>query len=556
MTPKLIRGWLWALFSVLVLWGCNNVMIAYSAQLLQANYLIYTCCAFVSCAFFLLLAGGKGALVKETLRSVDTWAFGLIMLLGYILTLSLFSYVTSTEGSLLQRISLIFGIVLSWLFLSRAPTKGQIIGAIIVFIGIFMVCQGLPEENKGIIYFLMFLEGLALTGRMFVAEIHRPHQQAINLEKDPRAKARVVGFVMFVMSTFFLVMTALIAVLQTYAPLPVEIDLLPTIDDFTHAPSILAGLFAGVVLLVPLRLIEFSSANTIKTENFLALAALSSISTYFWEWVLQPITGMSLKTFTGQDMLAGGIITIGCLVAAISVAIKSSKKESNWENYLKAHLQNPEQVSDSREILANALEHYDGDTKKAAAALDVPVGVVNAMLADKDKILAFRTSVLKKVARNYRHNIATSDSLTGLTNRAGFMTELKEEINKGQELSILYIDLNKFKPINDTYGHQAGDEALRITAERMISGCKANSTVARLGGDEFAIMLLDTSKDQVKEVQTRMLKAMEADIKLEDGTVVNLSASFGSVTYPEDGTDAEELLELADKAMYQVKQGR
>ena len=116
MDKEVFKAWMFALFSVLVLWGVNNVFISYSSKILHANYLVYTCSAFVSCAFFLLLAGGKGPLVKETLRSIDTWAFGIIMLIAYVISLSLFYYVTATEGSIIQNISLIFGLIVSWLF--------------------------------------------------------------------------------------------------------------------------------------------------------------------------------------------------------------------------------------------------------------------------------------------------------------------------------------------------------------------------------------------------------------------------------------------------------
>ena len=463
---KLYVGWAQAFFSVLVLWGINNVVLGYSSQILNANYLIYTCASFLSCAFCLLIVGGRGPLVKETLRSIDTWAFGFIMLIGYVLTLTLFSYVTSTEGSLLQRISLMFSVLVSWIFLSRTPTKGQLVGVLFVLAGIAVVCAELPEKDRGIIYLLMFLEGLALTGRVFIAEIHRPHKQAMNLDKDPRAKARVVGFVMFIISTFFLFLAALLALLQTYAPLPFESNILPTLNSFVHAPSIIAGLIAGVLLLAPLRVIEFSSANIIKTENFLAIAALSSAATYFWEWLLQPLTGMSLKSFTNTDLVAGIIITLGSLITALSQARKS-KGSNKWEAFIEYASQDLERIDDSREMVACTLEHFAGDVDKTADALGVDKSAVLAVLSDSEKVLAFKADILKEVVRQYRRNVATSDALTGLANRAGFMASLKGAAYEAEVYSVLFIDLNKFKPVNDTYGHDAGDFILKGVAERL-----------------------------------------------------------------------------------------
>lgn len=551
----LIRGWVQAFFSVLVLWGVNNVFIGYSAQILHANYLIYTCSSFVSCAFFLLLIGGKGPLVKETLRSIDTWAFGFIMLIGYILTLSLFSYVSSTEGSLLQRISLLFSIICSWLFLSRRPAKGQLIGVFFVLVGIVFICKDLPEENKGIIYLLMFLEGLALTGRMFVAEIHRPHRQAMAMDKDPKAKARVVGFVMFIISTFFLLMTFLLALLQTSMPLPVSGDILPTLSSFRHPESIFAGLIAGVFLLVPLRMIEFSSANIIKTENFLAIAALSCAATYFWEWLLQPLTGMNLSTIGRSDVIALIIITFGSLIAAVSKIKKKSEKEEEWRDDITFSAQDPEMVSDTREIVANTLEHFEGDIAKTAHTLSVHKKAIEMILADTDKVCSFPVEKLREAARHYRHKVALSDALTGLVNRSGFMSALKQAPHVSDEFSVLFIDLDKFKPVNDTYGHDAGDFVLRGVAERLRMLFPKNAEITRLGGDEFCLLLLDCNRPKAEEKTTFIKDALTTPFIFEDQEIV-IGASVGISVYPEDGSNPEALLKCADGSMYDKKKER
>lgn len=551
---KLFLGWGLAFFSVLVLWGINNVVLGYAAQILHANFLVYTCSAFASSALFLLLIGGRGPLVRETLRSVDTWAFGLIMLLGYVLTLALFSYVTSTEGSLLQRISMLFSIILSWLFLSRKPSVGQLAGLLVVFAGIAMVCSDLPEKNKGIIYVLMFLEGLALTARMFVAEIHRPHQHA-SVSKDPRARARVVGFVMFIISSFFFVILFMVAGIQFLVPGDLNIPILPRLEEFRHAPSIFAGLIAGVFLLAPLRLIEFYSANLIKTENFLAVAALSSVATLFWEWLLQPLTGMSLKSISWADFMALGVITLGALVAALSQVNKTRKDPAKeWGEYLSYQSQNLSAVQDTREMVANTLEHYQGSSRKAAKALEIPESVVHALLRDKDQVLAFKPDLISDVSRLYRQNVAMSDPLTGLPNRSSFMMALRNAENAMDQFAVMFIDLNKFKPVNDTYGHEAGDVILKGIAKRLQSYLPAQTVLTRLGGDEYCILLPDKDRESAKKIIPDVLSVIEQNFDL-DGveTPISVSASIGVSSYPLDAQNAEELLDKADKAMYSAK---
>ena len=427
----------------------------------------------------------------------------------------------------------------------------KLLGAASVFTGIIWICSGVPAEYRVTVYSLVFLFAFIQAARILIAELHKPHTAAATKTQDPKAKCRVVGYVLFVVAILFLSISFVGALVYEYTGETIFAGM-PHLSDFMRAENVLTGLLAGVFLAAPIRLIEFSSAQKIKADNFLAITCLGSFATLFWEWLTSPFTGLSLREFTQADVMAGVLITLGGLIVALSNINKKGSFDA-LQSFLQYAPQELEQVSDSRDIVANALEHYDGDAKKAAKALDIPLEVMNAMLADKEKVLAFKPDVLKKVARNYRHNIALSDALTGLSNRSGFMRSIKEEIGKNRVFTLLYIDLNKFKPINDTYGHQAGDEVLSITAERLVASSKSGSVVARLGGDEFAILLPDVKKAQAEDIQQRLLHHMEEDIALEGGEIVNISASFGAATYPEDGTDPEELLELADKGMYAQK---
>lgn len=543
------NGWVQALFSVLVLWGLNNVMIGYSSQILNANYIVYTCSAFVSCAFFLLLISGKGTLAKETIKSIDTWAYGAVMLLGYVVTLSLFSYVSSTEGSLLQRSSLFFGVFLSWAFLHRTPTKLQIIGVLFVLLGIAFTCLDLPVENRNIIYMLMLLEGLILTARILVAEVHRPNEKA-KKSQDSKAEMRVVGFTMFIISAFFLVTMSLVALLQSLSPNPIENGILPTLESFQHTPSIIAGLFAGVFLLAPLRLVEFSSSSICKTENFVALASLSCASTFFWEWVFSPLTGMSLKGITENDLIAGVIIILGCSLFAISGAKKTAS--DSWDSYLKFSTSDIQSVDDSKQLIIDSLEHFNYDYRKVSEALELPEEVVKLLVDDDFKDLAFKDKVLHSVSRAYRENVATSDSLTGLLNRKAFRYKVNEQILRTQSVTVLFIDLNKFKAINDTHGHEVGDMILKGVSLRLDKVLPAGSLASRLGGDEFCLML--SSSLEVEKTIESLKGVIGQPFYFDDiPNALSVGASIGVAVSPENGTTADDLINHADKTMYQDK---
>lgn len=549
-----VIGWVQAFFSVLILWGVNNVYVAFCARVLEANYIIYSCSAFASCAFILLLVSGRGPLVRETLRSIDTWFFGLALLIGYILTFSLFSLVSATEGSLLQRVSLIFGIIASWIFWTRAPGRQQLFGALLVLGGIGLVLQGVEASQKGLVFLLMFLEGLALTLRMFAAESHRPHQAAMQLQHDPRAKARVVGFVMFVISVLFMGLFLMFALFQSLSPTPTALPIVPQLSDFTDSASIFAGLVGGVFLIAPLRLIEFSATKRIKTENFLAVAGLSSMATLFWEWALSPLTGMSLRSISEQDLLALGLVTVGAVVAAVG-KMRQSEERAPQQKYLEQNPQDVSAVEDTRDLVAHTLEYTEGDVKRAAELLDVPSTVLKQLIDDDSQTLAFKPKVYVEVARRYRKSVASADNLTGLNNRATFMAAVEGAVRRQEKCAVVYLDLNSFKPINDRYEHKAGDEVLREVGRRLDGLNSPQVLAGRLGGDEFALLVLGPLV-RMSQFVAEIKGIIAQPIKLKDSEEVAVSASVGVAQYPKDARTAQALVAAADAAMYSGKTGR
>lgn len=546
-------GWLQALFSVLVLWGISNIFISYSTQILDINKIIFTCTTFSSCSLLLLAYAGRGPLSKETLRSIDTWAYGIIMLINYFVTINLFSLVSATEASLLQRFSVVFSLFTSWIFLMRKPSKGQIIGVVMIFSGILSIATNLPDEKTIQAFGLMFMAGIFQSLRIFVAELHRPHGKAVK-EKDIKSRCRVIGYIMFVITMLFITCTVLFAILQETVSQEYRIDFMVQINDFYHYPSILAGLAMGVFIYAPIRYLEFASSHKIKTENYLTVTALSFFSTLFWEWATSDITGLSLKEFSREDLIAGLIITLGALIMAIS-KIRNSKKDESFAAFLTIDTQNIEKVDDTRDILINTMEHYNSDIEKTAEALHLPKDIVKAVVYDKTHTITLKDNISPKVARFYRKNVAQADSLTGLLNRGTFMKELKAAALEVKTFSLLYIDLNDFKPVNDTYGHKAGDFILQKVADRLKAEYPYMSYITRLGGDEFCLLLLNVNKkDAIKEIK-KVSDTLEMPF-LYDYDTIKIGAAIGLASYPEDSSNPSELLNIADMNMYTDKKDR
>ncbi len=155
-------------------------------------------------------------------------------------------------------------------------------------------------------------------------------------------------------------------------------------------------------------------------------------------------------------------------------------------------------------------------------------------------------------------HLAHYDNLTGLLNRNLLMNRLEQALKRcdryKQRCALVYLDLNQFKPVNETYGHTVGDELLQAVAERIRNHCRNTDSPARIGSDEFLVLLENVDKNTGRKVADKLLKALEAPFELS-GNVVQIGASIGISTYPDTAKNAEELIKQADQALRRAKQG-
>jgi diguanylate cyclase (GGDEF)-like protein len=548
MNKDMIKTWFVALFLITVMWSLGNVSLSYASKILGANAVIYTCSLFLGSALSLLLYAGKGDLGKETLRSADTWGYGLILITGFLVSFGIFMHTTSAEGTLLQRLSIIASSIIGFIFLGKRVGLQQLLGLFLVLIGVVSVAVKTPDEYKGIIYSLIIVFAFLQAGRALLAETHKTHNYA-TLNRTTKDRVRVVGYIMFVVSIIFLGLSFMFSLIE-YSTNSVVSTLVPSLKEFTNPYSIFSGLIVGFIIVGPIRFLEFHVTNKIKAENYLALSAISPFSTLFWEWATSPITHLSLKEFSSSDLLAGIIILIGGLIIAFSKAKKQIVDDVN--EYVYQTYTDIESVEDSKDILQKSLTYCNNDLTKLSKLLNLPVDALKVVL-EKDNI-ALKKDTLKRIERTYRLEISSKDSLTGILNRSGLMQNLEKLITKNKDFTLFYIDLNKFKPINDTYGHQAGDEALQTMANRLAVYNKHAKIVSRIGGDEFVI-ILEKNLD-INEFTKNLHTVIEEFFVLPSvNMVAGMSASIGyvkSVDYK--GYKAEDLLKIADKMMLALKE--
>lgn len=180
---------------------------------------------------------------------------------------------------------------------------------------------------------------------------------------------------------------------------------------------------------------------------------------------------------------------------------------------------------------------------------------------DRDLLQFVSTQIATAIERTrtqdrLRH-LAHHDALTGLPNRPMFLDRFDVALKRARRdrelVALLYLDLDDFKVVNDTWGHHAGDQVLQQMAQRLLGCVRESDTVARMGGDEFTVLLNNIADPGVAgTARESILQAMAEPFDLGD-TAISLTASIGLAVHPEDGEDAETLLRCADAGMYGMK---
>ncbi|MEQ1604377.1 MAG: diguanylate cyclase [Pyrinomonadaceae bacterium] len=226
-------------------------------------------------------------------------------------------------------------------------------------------------------------------------------------------------------------------------------------------------------------------------------------------------------------------------------------------------------VRDAFEAWPAAIELYD-TAPVALGSIEVEVfGSQRFLQIDSTPIVETssrktdgRIITIRDITDRHKHqlsleSLAFHDPLTRLANRRKFQEEVDRAIvqadEKDEPFAILYFDLNKFKAVNDTLGHEVGDELLKYVAARVASILRKPDLLSRLGGDEFAMLLHNCNEKGVELVIERLLDNVQRPFKVDENTLV-ADLSIGTAYYPQNGSNLTELLRHADAEMYRAKQ--
>jgi len=204
-------------------------------------------------------------------------------------------------------------------------------------------------------------------------------------------------------------------------------------------------------------------------------------------------------------------------------------------------------------------------TLDEARFLGVPEAELTASVRAAINLLAAELEELRGEVRRLKARLmeaeaaAEEDPLTGVKNRRGFLRELRRAAafarRHGAVASLLYLDLDGLKGINDRQGHGAGDAALKALAARLLGHVRESDVVGRLGGDEFAVLLLQADADQARAKAESLAQLLEEEPAVFENVLLPLSVSYG-VRQLDPGAEPEEALAAADAAMLAMKQAR
>ena len=176
---------------------------------------------------------------------------------------------------------------------------------------------------------------------------------------------------------------------------------------------------------------------------------------------------------------------------------------------------------------------------------------------DVDCLLSVTRDITeKKQAEERIQRLALFDQLTGLPNCTELQTRFKFALNlaqrHGKQMALMFLDLDRFKNVNDTLGHSVGDQLLMAVSQRLKTTLREEDTLSRLGGDEFILLLPDATEEGAREVAVKLIEAAAQPYQIDQYELIN-TISIGIAIYPQDGADFETLSKNADAAMYRVK---
>jgi diguanylate cyclase (GGDEF)-like protein len=326
-----------------------------------------------------------------------------------------------------------------------------------------------------------------------------------------------------------------------------------------------ARFIAQVVLANELRPSDFSHPDGARRAALERIFRRQVVLDDFLGGALYSSTGR--VTFSSDSSLLGTttVVTPGVIRALSGMTIPVFVRTVHIHGVSRRALAEIVPVRFSRGPAQGAVVLWADDAAISRAAQKALIPIAIVLPALLVALLAGLVPMLRRATRQIRSHLddseyeALHDGLTGLPNRTLFEDRVRLAISRSDRAhdsaAVMLLDLNRFKEVNDTLGHAAGDTLLREVAARVGTTLRGADTVARLGGDEFAVVLGDVELGDAEETATRIHEALAEPMVIE-GLAISVGASIGIALYPAHGDSVSDLLQHADVAMYESKQDK
>ena len=559
---------------LLVLSCLFNVFIRVGSLTYDLDGVIFTIFALLSTAFIFSFLGGPGKLVRGTLVSLSTWGYGAALVITTITDIYLVQYVSGTEAGLFSRWAVPVCILISFLVLKRKMSKADIFALLTITVGAFFMIYIQPSENRVPLLILGFILSIGMALKFLIPELHKENVFAQEFG-DIRLKIRVIGFAL--LSTSILLILTVLAIcylrslnLESLAFLNHEF--VPEFSIFKDYPSMISGIIWGLIFGALIEYFLWSASYKINAETVLVILSLIPVTTLGMEYGLSffPIFDINMATFAdGHGLKVLYIVILMTVGAGMSAYIKSYKKIKESEgNTFWQKVKNSSKVDSAKlaiscdqanladfEVIRNTVDFYEGDLKKASDILELPIETMQTLMQTKNAY-ALRDDISKKIHEIFRNKIFYLDQLTGVENKKGLIRQFAKYQDEGIKFDLYYMDINKFKQINDTLGHNVGDIAIIESVHAIRNYANNNNGFAyRIGGDEFAMLTTSNKTEEqiIKDVKAVVKKPISYNADGKSG-VLELSISIGRANIiKDDDVKIKQVIQSADKNMYKDK---
>lgn len=547
-------GWIHALVMGLIAYPLASIVDKLVAVDSNVNILAFTCLMMLSSSFILLVIAGPGRLTKESLKTIHTWIYGILETITVAVGIAIMVYISATEAAALSRTTAFFALAISLIFLNQPTNKVELVGSLFLIFGFIFVINGMdiPLETKGLVILLVILKNVLQASKKITAEVHKTNRESKGFKEELRIVGIVMGITSIMVSSTFIILAL---VQETYG---IKIhNQIPSFLDFLNFKTFVLAFFAGVILLSINKYLEFYVSKTLGAKYLMAMASLQLVGVYCLEVVLSNFGVLEMKSLSAESFAALAIVFIGNIIIAVSGFIKDFNfiKQGQQQDRL-ANLDDNFVDSESyfdlvKLNLCNLVKLYANDTQSLAKDLEIDRIKLENIINYEFGELKVETKIARKINDFASENVSIKDGLTKAYNRYYLEHKIANMIKNGEQFKIYYLDLDKFKPVNDTHGHEVGDYVLKQIVKGLSSLDYFNDSIYRLGGDEF---ILVQTHGLEKDLSKLIMQQIEKPISFKD-LVLEVSTSIG-ISLSSEFKNLEEMLSHADKMMFENKKSR